>query len=240
MGPRGVQLSKARNLYELQEIDLKIDSRRKMLADVSSRIGESEALNQARSHIIAEEQQLAEVQRKQRELEAEVEDLKAKVSTAEGKLYGGTLKNPKELSGLQEQSKNYHKKISEQEDKILDIMAEIETVGQQISAKRKEADRIEAEWQAEQASLLQEQAKINIELSELEDKKKECNSKIDAASLELYRLLREKRQGRAVAKVERGLCQGCGISLPVNEMQRVKQSQKVVQCGSCERILYLS
>lgn len=233
-------MSKSRNLYELQEVDLKIDSKRKMLADVSSRIGESEALNQARSQLAQEEQQLTEVQRKQRELEAEVDDLKAKASAAEGKLYGGTLKNPKELSSLQEQSKNYHKKISELEDKILDIMAEIETVGQQISAKRKEADRIEAEWRAEQALLLQEQAEINTELSELEDKKKECNSKIDAASLELYRLLREKRQGRAVAKVERGMCQGCHISLPMSEMQRVKQSQEIVQCGSCERILYLS
>jgi len=26
----------------------------------------------------------------------------------------------------------------------------------------------------------------------------------------------------------------------MSEMQRVKQSQEVVQCGSCERILYLS
>ena len=233
-------MSKARNLYELQEIDLKIDSKRKMLADVSSRIGESDSLNQARSHLIAEEQQLAEVQRKQRELEAEVEDLKAKVSTAEGKLYGGTLKNPKELSSLQEQAKNYRKKISELEDRILDIMAEMEAVGQQITVRRKEIDSIEAEWRAEQASLLQEQAEINTELSELEDRKKESNSKIDAASLELYRLLREKRQGRAVAKVERGMCQGCRISLPMSEMQRVKQSQEVVQCGSCERILYLS
>lgn len=233
-------MSKARNLYELQEIDLKIDSKRKMLADVSSRIGDSDSLNQARSHIIAQEQLLTEMHKDQRELETEVEDLKAKVSAAEGKLYGGTIKNPKELSGFQEQAKNYHKKIAELEDKILDIMAEIETVGQQISAKREEADRIEAEWRAEQASLLQEQAQINTELSELEDKRQECNLKIDAASLELYRLLREKRQGRAVAKVERGMCQGCHISLPMSEMQRVKQDKEIVQCGSCERILYLS
>jgi predicted nucleic acid-binding Zn-ribbon protein len=166
--------------------------------------------------------------------------LKAKASAVESKLYGGAIKNPKELSGIQEQAKNYHKKISELEDRIIDIMTEIETAEQRISMKREEASKLEADWRAEQAALLQEQAELNTALLGLEDKKKEGSSKIDTASLELYRLLREKRQGRAVAKVERGICQGCRIALPVSELQRVKQSQEVVQCGSCERILYLS
>jgi predicted nucleic acid-binding Zn-ribbon protein len=52
--------------------------------------------------------------------------------------------------------------------------------------------------------------------------------------------LLERRQGRAVAKVERGMCGGCRISLPMTVLQKARSGLDVVQCVSCERILYVS
>jgi predicted nucleic acid-binding Zn-ribbon protein len=233
-------LSKARQLHELQEVDLQIDSKRQKLADVSSQIGESEALNQAKGTIVGEEERLAAMARRQRELETEVEDLKSKAAVAEDKLYGGTIKNPKELTSIQEQVKNYQKKIGEIDDSTLEIMSEEDTLEQQLSVRREEINRLEKEWKAEQESLLKQQAGLEAELAGLEDARTGLASKIDTASLELYQLLKQKRQGRAVAKVELGMCQGCRITLPVSELQKVRQGQEIVQCGSCERILYLS
>ena len=98
-----------------------------------------------------------------------------------------------------------------------------------------------APWaQEEQASLSQKQAELNSALATLEKKRKDLASKLDTASLELYQALRRIRQGTAVAKVEQGVCQGCRIALPMSELQRAKIGQELVQCGSCERILYLS
>ena len=233
-------MSKARHLYELQDIDLQIDSNIQKLADVSTQIGESEALKHAREDLVKEEERLADMARQQRELEAEVDDLKAKVAVAEDRLYGGAIKNPKELSSIQEQVKNYHKKIGEVDDSTLEMMSEEDTLEQQLATKREEINRMEEEWKTEQQSLLKQQEELKAELDSLEDTKKGLASKIDADSLELYQLLRQKRQGRAVAKVEQGMCQGCRISLPVSELQKVRQNQEIVQCGSCERILYLS
>ena len=60
---------------------------------------------------------------------------------------------------------------------------------------------------------------------------------IDAPTLGLYERLRSGRQGRAVARVERSICQGCRIGLPSHLVQRVRSGVVLVQCPSCERIL---
>ena len=233
-------MSKGRQLYDLQEIDLEIDAKRDALSEVVSRLGDSAVVDQSRLSLARDEESLAELERSQRELEREVEDLQAKAAVSEERLYGGTVKNPKELASLQEQVANLKGRMKGLDDKTLDIMSELETVQQQVSSKRQELAKVEEEWQEEQASLSQKQAELNSALATMEKKRKDLASKLDTASLELYQALRRIRQGKAVAKVEQGVCQGCRIALPMSELQRAKIGQELVQCSSCERILYLS
>lgn len=229
-----------RQLYELQEIDLEIDAKREALSEVMGRLGQSEVLDQARLSLAGDEEHLVELERSQREQEREVEDLRAKATASEEKLYGGTVKNPKELASLQEQVVNLQQKMRVGDDKTLDIMAEVDTTQQKVSLKRGEVAKIEEDWRAEQASLSQQQAELGAALATLEQKGKDLAGKLDASSLELYQALRRKRHGRAVAKVEQGMCQGCRIALPMSELQRARLGQELVQCSSCERILYVS
>lgn len=229
-----------RQLFELQEIDLEIDAKREALSEVMGRLGQSEVLDQARLSLAGDEERLVELERSQREQEREVEDLRAKATASEKKLYGGTVKNPKELASLQEQVVNLQRKMRERDDKTLDIMAEVDTLQQKVSLKRGEVAKIEEDWRAEQASLSQQQAELGAALATLEQKGKDLAGKLDASSLELYQALRRKRHGRAVAKVEQGMCQGCRIALPMSELQRARLGQELVQCSSCERILYVS
>lgn len=229
-----------RQLYELQEIDLEIDAKREALSEVMGRLGQSEVLDQVRLSLAGDEEHLVELERSQREQEREVEDLRAKATASEEKLYGGTVKNPKELASLQEQVVNLQQKMRVGDDKTLDIMAEVDTTQQKVSLKRGEVAKIEEDWRAEQASLSQQQAELGAALATLEQKGKDLAGKLDASSLELYQALRRKRHGRAVAKVEQGMCQGCRIALPMSELQRARLGQELVQCSSCERILYVS
>ncbi len=213
-------MSKGKQLYELQEVDLEIDAKRETLSEVLSRLGESEVLDEVRLSLARDEEKLVELQRTQKEVEREVEDLQAKAAMATDKLYGGTVKNPKELTSLQEQLSNFKRKIGDGDDKTLDIMSEVEAAQKEVSLKRNEVTKIEEEWQAEQASLSQEQTELSVALTTLEPRRKELASRLDTLSLELYEDLRQKRQGRAVAKLERGMCQGCRIALPMSELQR--------------------
>ena len=240
MGHARTGLSSGRQLYELQEVDLEIDDKREQLAQVTSRIGDSQALAAARSALAAEEERLAELERGQRDGERQTEDMQAKVTALEEKLYGGRVANPKELASIQEQVKHIRQHMKEQDDNTFDIMSKADDTERKMAALRNEAADIEREWRAEQAELSSEQAELTASLAALEQRREQMAARIEAATLELYHRLRQKRQGRAVAKLERGICQGCHIALPMSELQRARMGQELVQCSSCERILYVS
>jgi hypothetical protein len=230
----------ARQLCELQEVDLDIEAKREALASVESRLGESVAIVEARAALAKEQERSIELETAQRLVEWEVDDLRSKAALLEHKLYGGSVKNPKELIDLQEQVEHLKKATRDGEDRVLDIMAVMEATQTRMGASTKELTRMEENWLQEQSHLSQERIDLNASLSGLEQKREELMSRIDSAGLELYHNLRGKEHGRAVAKVEQGMCQGCRIVLPMSGLQRVRIGQELVQCGSCERILYVS
>jgi predicted nucleic acid-binding Zn-ribbon protein len=236
----GSELSIAKQLYDLQEIDLELDSNRQKLQKIVSSIGESGSLIEGRAELERQQKKMEETEHLMRGLEMDVEDARAKASAAGDKLYGGAIKNPKELVSVKEQFENYNRKIRDMEDKILEIMTEIESLKKSLALKGSEVAAIEKEWSNEQESLLKDKAEMEAAIAELEKKRSAMAEGIEKESLKLYEALRSKRQGKAVAMVEQGMCQGCRIVLPMNKVKQIKTGQMLVQCGSCERILYLS
>jgi predicted nucleic acid-binding Zn-ribbon protein len=99
---------------------------------------------------------------------------------------------------------------------------------------------VEGSWRATQAALEAELAGIEPEVVRLQEQRAKQSKGVDGAALNLYQLLRERRDGQAVVKVERGMCQGCRITLPMSVLQKARSGLGLVQCVSCERILLVS
>ncbi|MEE9325515.1 MAG: C4-type zinc ribbon domain-containing protein [Dehalococcoidia bacterium] len=233
-------MSVGRHLYELQQVDLEIDALKGSLTSVESRIGDNAALSEAQKDLLSQEQSLADMLKGQRMIEDEVEDLREKIAPLEGKLYGGTIKNPKELQDFQQEVEHLKKERTKREDKILEVMVTVEAAQGNLANTRADIQKMEREWQEEQAKLMREKAKMESEMDSSNRVRKGLISRVNASSLALYENLRSTKQGLAVAKVERGMCRGCQITLPMSELQRAKLGQELVQCGSCNRILYVS
>jgi len=235
----GSMASKAKQLYELQELDLEIEAERGALRWVEGQLGESQTIIQMRAELSREMGFLGELERGQRSEEWEVEDMRAKVAVLEEKLYGGSVRIPKELEKMHQEVEHLKALQRGKEDIVLDIMAQVEATQSGISARSKELERIEEEWSREQARLSKEREEHRRVLSALEKRRQEFASQVDPRSLELYQALRAQKQGRAIAKVERGMCQGCRITLPMSDLQRARAGEELVQCSSCERILFM-
>ena len=230
----------AAELYALQEIDSGTDVARETLAAVEEQLGETEELVAARAAVGEYRQALRALHDGQREIEWQVDEARSHLSAVEGKLYGGTVRNPKELAGLNDDANMLKGQLRRREDELLNHMVKVEeqeTALQQAEAALKE---IEGRWQREQADLLGQKERLEAELADLGERRRAQAAHIDGRVLELYDLLRDRRQGKAVAKVERGMCQGCRISLPMSILQKTRSGFDVVQCVSCERILYVS
>jgi len=65
-------MSIARDLFELQEVDLEIDSSEKAVRQMTARLGESQAVLRAGSELAAEKERLEELNQQQRSLEREI------------------------------------------------------------------------------------------------------------------------------------------------------------------------
>jgi len=227
----------AKTLYDLQLIDLNIQKEQETLDDINRQLGDSEALSHLKAELLDQQNGLAETEKKQRDVEWEIEDLRSNIKQINDKLYGGKSKNPKELVSLEKELEIFKAKLRQKEDDLLDLMAEIEAAQDNIKINGERLSKLEGEWQQEQKALSQRQAKVKSRLSDLSRKRQALASDIAKQTLELYEVIRS-RKGQAVVKIEQGRCQGCRLNLAVNELQRARAGD-LIQCSSCGRILCL-
>ena len=226
-----------KKLYELQQLDTEIQKEQEALEQVERQLGESDALVKARSSLVAEKEYLAEISKQQRDAEREIEEIRTKISQMSSKLYGGTVKNPKELMGIEQDVALLKANLRQKEDTLLDIMDDVESTQKRIKGATEQFQVLEEDWRKGQESLSVRQTVIKRCLADLERNRKELTSDIPVDSLELYQMTRVRR-GQAVVKIEQGRCQGCRITLSTNELQRARAGNLIL-CSTCSRILYL-
>ena len=228
----------AKQLYQLQEVDLELESNEQALNQIAGQLGESQAVLRAQAKLKLEHQRLEELKREQHSAEWEIDDLITKLSTAEEKLYSGSIRNPKELTNLQHEIDGLKTKRDRLEDKALELMDQVELTETSIASLSSQLKRLEAEWQRQQQQLSSRLEQLKTILSDLKHKRQLLLAKTDPQAVEFYHELK-KQKGTAVAKVEQGICRGCRISLPTTELQQAR-SGNLVQCSSCGRILFLA
>lgn len=227
----------AKRLYELQQIDSEIQHEQEALDGINRQLGESDDLNEARARFTATTEHLAEIDKQKRDMEWQVDELRQNIAQINDKLYGGKIKNPKELVSLEQEMGIFKTKLSQKEDELLDLMGEEEAAKKKISSEKALVEKMETDWRKEQELLAGNKAETEERLVDLNKKREAVAAEIDSASIKLYEGIKLKK-GLAVVRVEQGRCLGCRINLPMSEWQRVRTGN-LVQCGSCGKILYL-
>ena len=226
-----------KQLYQLQEVDLEIESNEQTLSRLASQLGENQAVVEANARLTSEQQRLDELRHRQRSAEWEIDNLVTKITAAEEQLYSGRIKNPKELTNLQHEVDLLKAKRDQLENKALETMDQVELAEANVAATGSEFNRLEAEWHNQQQQLSADIGALKSKLSDLRNKRQLWSAEIDPQAVGIYDKLR-KQKGQAVAKVEQGICRGCRISLPFSELQQAR-SGHLVQCSSCGRVLFL-
>jgi predicted nucleic acid-binding Zn-ribbon protein len=226
------------DLVRLQEVDLALDSRRATVADAEERIGETEDLIAAREVVGETSAALRSAESAQKDVELQADSLRAKIAPVEEKLYSGAIKNPKELSDLQADIDQLKRHLSTLEDSDLEALSAVEAAQAAHRAADEELAALEQEWREEQAELKERIERVGGEILIYDAQREELRGSIDPELLARYEHVRRAHQGRGVAKLDRNLCLGCRISLPVSTVNKARQGTTVIQCPNCERILY--
>ena len=228
-----------KQLYDLQELDQEVFANEKSLAEVRARLADDSAVVSAKERLDQLTSELAQRAAARREVEFSVQQLGEKLQTVETRLYGGAITNPRELSAYEAERNILQRRRSPEEDRLLELLVEIEDFQSARGEAQHHLEQLVADRKVEHTDLLETEKSLVGELDKQSQSRNEITQEIPPSALSVYESLRKTRNGHAVAKVERGMCQGCRIALPTMELQRARISQGIVQCSSCRRILYL-
>jgi len=227
----------AKQLYQLQEVDLELESSEQALRRMLSQLGENQVVVRAQAKLSSEQQRLDELKHQQHSAEWEIDNIVGKLTATEEQLYSGRIKNPKELTNLQYEVNMLKTRRDQLETSALEIMDQVELAEASVAAASGEFKKLEAKWHSKQQQLSADIEKLKDKLSDLKHKRELLSVEIDPQATEAYDKLR-KQKGQVVAKVEQGICRGCQISLPSSELQQARGGD-LVRCSSCGRILFL-
>jgi len=221
----------------LQQIDLELQRKQQELNGVEGQLNDDKALVTAESKFACQKEQLADARKRQKSAEWELENIQEKITKVNSKLYNGATKNPKELVNLEHEGKSLKSKISGQEDELLELMGQVEELEAEVKTSTEEFKQLKQEWQQRQGALKQRKNEIEPEIVELGQARGALVQQIDLEALGLYERIRLAKE-QAIAKVVQGRCQGCHITLPTSQWQKARAGE-LMQCNSCNRILYL-
>ena len=231
---------KLRALLALQ----KVDSRIAELTALVARLNDDPELAGLRADLAAKEEALkalesrsVEISRQTKWNDGEVRGLRANIQGHERKLYGGTVSNPKELTGMQAKIEEIKQAIVKVEDQTLTLMMEAEELEPKLSEARVAAvaaAEVVAAREAENAAKLAEAA---AELAALPEERAGASAAVDPKLLPDYDYVRSRRAGTVVVVVDRGSCPACRMAVPPMLLSRIREGTSVVRCENCGRFL---
>jgi predicted nucleic acid-binding Zn-ribbon protein len=225
-------------IYKLQLTDSEIDEKSETLRALEDQLESDQELRAARQAVDREEEALRDARATLRDMELELEQLASKVSSTAQALYGGEVTNPKELAGIEQELEYLRRRQSALEDDALSVMAKVEDRAEKLSRAEEHLAHVGKVHEAAQADLNEEAQELRQRLDSLAEEREAIAEEISGNDLATYEGLRAQRRGQAVALLENGVCQGCRVALPTSLAQRVRRGTDLVQCGSCQRILY--
>jgi len=185
------------------------------------------------------EKLLHQEQQKLKSLEFSVKDQQIKINQSESTLYGGKIKNPKELQDIQKEIASLKKHLGTLEDQQLEAMLSVEQHEEIESAAKRQMIQAQAEFTEKSAGWLGQRDQLARTLERLNSERATIVPPVSAENMSVYNTTRKRKSGVAVCTAHDGSCSVCGANIRPMELQSARSAQDLVFCGSCGRILYV-
>ena len=231
-------MSGVKQLYGLQEIDLKLAEEEARRESLLSRLADRSELQASTERLERLEKRSGELSSRSRAFERLVAEVEQTLERLDDRLYGGGVTNPQQLAAAQEERAFTSARKKEAEDHLLETMIDLDELEPVLAEARETASRLQEERPGLEKAWREQEEEAVAQIETLRADREALLPTMPASLLPLYESLRKSKSGRAMALVERGTCQGCRLSLTTQETQRARSGQQIVQCSSCGRILY--
>jgi predicted nucleic acid-binding Zn-ribbon protein len=226
-----------RSLIALQDIELKIASIQKQISEIPRQVEayrqELQRLEQIHRDRVV---QLQEDTKRRRTFEGEVDVMRARLSKLKDQLM--MVKTNKEYTAMLHEIQMAEAQIRQEEDKILEIMEEIENLEADLKndekALKARTGEIQTGIEASESAI----PELEAALENLREQRARTEAEVESELLARYRRIAELRKGVALAEARDELCTACHVRIRPQVYAEILKTEDIHSCDSCSRILY--
>src|SRR5438105_14717293 len=223
------------NLLQLQEADREIRRLNEEVAALPKRVAAIEArLAGTRAELDASKAAIKADEASRRKYETAIQDLQGRISKYRDQSLD--VKTNEQYKALLHEIQFAEQEITANEDKILELMVTAEAREKQVKAAEAELKEETAEIEKEKKIAHDRTAQDEKELAEWTAKRDAARAAVDPDLLRHYDRV-SKFRGSGIAEVRDQKCSGCSVMLRPQMYNEVR-SGKLLQCDSCQRILF--
>jgi len=229
-------------LLDLAELDAelgRLDHRRRGLPEHAELSQLEQRDRELRDEIAALEATEGDLKRELGKAEADVEQVRARITRDRTRLDAGQVSSPKELENLQSEVESLLRRQSDLEDVELEVMERRETTQARLSEATGDRAQVEADIQSVTARRDEILADLAEQSGKAADQRAAVAAEEPADLIDLYEKLRVQHGGVGAAALRRGQCQGCHLTLNTVDLNAIRAAapDEVLRCEECRRIL---
>lgn len=229
-------------LLEVQAHDTRLDQLRHRRDTLPER-KELRSVEERRAALAAE---LAEVQARVDDLTGRQHRLEERIAAAadrrhviEQRMRSGELSASRDLQAMDHEVHQLGARQSEFEDEELALLEEEEPLDAVLEEHRKTAAALDADRQRLQAAVAAAEQELRAELVDEQALREAAAAALPAELNQRYESIRSRRDGVGVARLVGERCEGCHLSLPSVDVERIRNlpPDQFATCPQCDRIL---
>ena len=149
------------------------------------------------------------------------------------------VKTNREYTAMQHEIETAQKDLGAAEEKVLERMMEIDELTDEVKQAETARAAQKKAVDAEKAALATELAAVEKTLAETTAARAGVVASVEPRLMSLFEQVAKVRKGVALSMATRdGLCSICHVRMRPQVFQQVRTNDSVVQCDSCQRILY--
>jgi predicted nucleic acid-binding Zn-ribbon protein len=224
-------------LIRLQQLDATGDAARRQSSEQPEKERALQArLDEAQGLVDAARARLTDSQTQRRTVEKDLALIQGRLSKFKDQLM--EVKTNREYQAMQKEIEVAQGEVKTMEDQILERMLEADG----LTAAVKEAERTLA---AEQSAVAGERRALEAEATAMAREaeaaaaaRRDLAAEIDPRLLAIYDQVARMRKGIAMAEAKDGHCTICHVRLRPQVFNDIRRNHSIIQCDSCQRILY--
>lgn len=226
-------------LVKLQDIESRAAEAQKHIAEAPAKIAALDAkLTAARDAVAAAKQAVADNQNRRRTLDKDLIAVQQRLSKYKEQLMA--VKTNDEYHAMQHQIAAAEAEVARIEEVVLINMMELDELNVTLKGA-------ETALKSEETSVARERAAIEADVAtqrgvaeQMTKERAELVAHLSRPHLDMFQRVLKARQGIAVAPAINGHCTICHVRLRPQVYNTVIKNEEVVQCDSCQRILYFA